>query len=66
VRGHVALHARIGVLPPGAAHVVGLLEHDEVVDALLLEPDGHAETGKAGADDRDALFLAHGQRQVIE
>jgi len=65
VRGHVALHARIGVLPPGAAHVVGLLEHDEVVDALLPEPDRHAEAGKAGADDRDALVLVHVRRSLL-
>ena len=36
----------IGVVAPGAADVVGLLEDDEVLDALLLEPDGHAEAAR--------------------
>jgi hypothetical protein len=35
----------------------GALEHDEVVDALLLEPDRHAEPAEAGTDDRDLDLL---------
>ena len=51
MRGHVAGAARVGVVVPGAADVVAALEHDEVVDALLLEADRHAEAGEAAADD---------------
>jgi hypothetical protein len=36
--------------PPGAADVVAALQHEEVLDALLLEADRHAEAGEAGAD----------------
>jgi hypothetical protein len=53
VGGHVALAARVGVVPPGAADVVGALEQDEVLDPRLLEADRHAQAGEAGADDRD-------------
>ena len=35
VRGHVAGAAGIGVVAPRAADVVGALEHDEVLDAVL-------------------------------
>ena len=51
VRRDVALAARVMVVAPRAADVVGALEHDEVVDALLLEADRHAEAGEAAADD---------------
>ena len=44
----------IGVVAPGAAEVVGALEHVEVVDPVVEQPDGHADPGEAGADDRDA------------
>src|SRR5215207_1109356 len=54
VRGHVAAAARVGVVPPGAADVAGALQQHEVVLALLLEPDGHAEPREAGAHDGDA------------
>ena len=54
VGGHVARDAGVGVVAPRAADVVGTFEQDEVLDPLLLEPDGHAEAGEAGADDRDA------------
>jgi hypothetical protein len=49
---HVAGAAGVGVVPPRAAHVLGLLEHAEVVDALLLEPDRRAEPAEARPDDR--------------
>ena len=54
VRGDVALAAGVAVVPPRAAHVGVLLEHDEVVDALLAEADGGAQSGEAGADHGDA------------
>src|SRR5207247_8042881 len=54
VRGDVAGAAGVGVVPPGAAEVVGALEHQEVVDAGLAEPDRGAEPAEAAADDRDA------------
>ena len=53
VRRDVAGAARIGVVPPGAAYVVGLLQ-DQEVDALALQRDAHAKTGEAGADDQRA------------
>ena len=51
MRRDVALAARVVVVAPGAADVVGALEHDEVVDALLLEADRHAQAGEPAADD---------------
>src|SRR5579875_2054573 len=66
----VASTARIGVLPPGPAHPIGLFQNDEVVDASLLERDRHAEPGEAGAhDDYRVGALAHGGSsglQVVE
>ena len=53
VRGDVAGAAGVGVRPPGAADVGVALEDHEVVDALLAQPDGEAEAGEPGADDRD-------------
>ena len=53
VRGDVARAAGVGVRPPGAADVVVALEHDEVVDPLLAQPDRRAQAGEARADDRD-------------
>ena len=54
MRRDVAGAARVGVVPPGAADVLGLLQDDEVVPAGLLELDRHAEPGEPGADDDDA------------
>jgi hypothetical protein len=51
VRRDVALAAGIAVGPPGAAHVAAALDDDEVLRALLLQPDRHAEAAEAGADD---------------
>jgi hypothetical protein len=53
VRGNVAPAARIGVGVPAAANVGGALEHEEVVDPPLLEPNCHAQAGEAGAHDDD-------------
>lgn len=58
MRGHVAAAAGIVVRAPRTAHLVAALEDHEGTDALLLEPDRHAEAGEAGADDRDAEVLA--------
>ncbi len=51
VRLDVACGARVVVVAPGAPDFVGSLEDDEVVDPRALEANGHAEPGKAGADD---------------
>ena len=53
VRRDVAGAAGIGVVAPGAADVVGLLQ-DQEVDALPLQRDAHAESGEPGADDQRA------------
>src|SRR5689334_16399198 len=58
MRGHVALAAGVGVGLPGAAHVLGALEHDEVREAFLLQPGGHSEPAETGPDDDD-LVVAH-------
>ena len=55
VRRHVAGAARVGVLAPGAADRVGLLEDDEVLDARFLELDRCADAGEAVADDHDLV-----------
>src|SRR5205814_10564250 len=49
VRGDVALAAGIGVVAPRSADVVGALEHDEVVDALMLEADRYAQPRESAA-----------------
>ena len=54
VRGDVAGAARIAVVVPGAADAAPLLEQDEVLEAGLLQPDGHAQPAGSGSDDRDA------------
>ena len=51
VVGHVDAAARIGVLPPRAAHV-GILLEDHERHARLLEPVGGHDAGHAGADHR--------------
>jgi hypothetical protein len=53
MRRDVALAAGIAVRPPGAADVRVALPHDEVLDALPLEADRHAEPGEAGAQNAD-------------
>ena len=49
VRRHVARAAGVGVIAPGAPELLGPLEHDEVVDVVLLEADSDAQAGEAGA-----------------
>ena len=56
-RGHVAAAARVGVVAPGAAEVVGALEQDEVLDPGLAQPYAEADAGEPGPDDRDAVVL---------
>jgi hypothetical protein len=53
VRLDVAGAARIGVVAPGAADLVGLLQDHEIGDAGVLELDGHAEPGEPGTNDDD-------------
>jgi hypothetical protein len=65
VRLHVAGHARVVVVAPGAADGRRLLEDGEVVDAGLLEPDPHAQAGEAAADHRDAEVLLGGLRGCV-
>ena len=57
VRLDVAGAPGIRVVTPGAPDVAGSLQHDEVVDALALQPDGGAKTGEAAADDRQAACM---------
>ncbi|MNV82214.1 hypothetical protein D3C71_1759360 [compost metagenome] len=53
VRLHVAGAAGVVVVAPGAAHRPRLLEDQEIFLAGLLEANGHAQAGKAAADDGD-------------
>src|SRR5579862_2101109 len=53
VRLHVAGARRIGIVAPCAAHRVGAFQHNKVFIATLLEPESHAQAGKARADNRD-------------
>src|SRR5919204_680869 len=53
VRGDVARAAGIGVEPPGPAHLVAPLDHQEVVEPLLLEADRGAEAREAAPHDQD-------------
>lgn len=53
MRRDVARAAGVGVVAPGAADVVGFLQYDEV-HSLLLQCDGHAQTGESGSDDDGA------------
>ena len=50
--GDVAARAGVGVVAPGAADVVGLLDDHEVGLAVLGELDRCAEAGEAGPDDQ--------------
>ena len=57
----VAGAARVAVVPPGAAHLVTPVEHQEVVVSPLFQPDRRADPAEAGADDGDpdALSALH-------
>jgi len=54
VRLYVAGAARVAVVTPGAAHVPGALEEEEVLLAALPEPYPRAQPREAAADDGDA------------
>src|SRR5690606_25490852 len=54
MRRHVAGAPRIAVVPPGAAHAVAALDHDDVVEASVGEADRHAQAARPGAEDDDA------------
>jgi hypothetical protein len=54
VRLDVAGTPGIGVVAPGTADVVGLLQHHEVVATGSAQRDGHAEAGEPGTDDDHA------------
>ena len=61
VRLHIACTARVGVVAPGAADVVGFFQHHKIVDAGFLEFNRHAQAAEAGPDDHDlGLFDAGG------
>lgn len=51
VRRDVAGTPGVGVVAPGPADLVGLLEEQEF-DALPLQGDGHPDTGEPGTDDQ--------------
>ena len=67
---HVAGRPGVGVVAPGAADVVALLDHEEVGLAVLVELDRRAEAGEAGADHQvpDVPVRGHARhpRQRIE
>jgi len=48
---HVAGAPRVGIRPPGATEPLITLEHEELVDAGLVQLDRHAEASKPCADD---------------
>ena len=53
MRRHIAGAARIGVVAPGPADVVGRLEYHEVAPAGLPETDGRPQAAEPGTDHRD-------------
>jgi hypothetical protein len=48
---YIAGGARVGVVAPGAADLGGLLDHEEVALAVLLELDRGAKSREPGTDD---------------
>jgi hypothetical protein len=62
VRLHVARAARVGVVAPGAAEGVALLQDEEIAAACRGEPRRRPEAGEPAAHDRDvhALLLGPG------
>ena len=58
MRLDVAGAAGIAVVAPGAAHVVGALEDDEVVDPVPLQLNGGAEAAEPTAYDGDTNVVA--------
>ena len=59
---HVAGGPGVGVVPPGPAQAVALVDDEEVPDARLFEGHGHAEPAEPGADHDHAVrrILGHG------
>ena len=51
----------IAVPVPGAAEALALLDDQVVAEPGLLEPDGGADAGEAGADDQVAVIGIHGR-----
>src|SRR6185312_5071934 len=62
VRLHVAGAARVGVVAPDAADVVGALEDEEVLDARLPQADGEAKAAEAAAGDGNVDVAGVGLR----
>lgn len=53
VRGHVAGDAGVRVVPPGAAHLGGPLEHHDVVASGAAQGPDHREAREAGPHHHD-------------
>ena len=60
MRGHIAGGTGVGVVTPTAAHVACLFNDQQIVLALFLEADGHAQSAKTGTDDDDLMCRVHG------
>ena len=58
VGGDVARRPRVGVVPPGPTHPVGLLVEGERI-AGPPEPDAHGDAPGAGAEDGDGRLRPH-------
>lgn len=54
MRLYVAGGAGVLVVAPRPADLLGLFEDDEIVDAGLSQPDGHAQAAEARSDDDHA------------
>src|SRR5215472_2695838 len=67
VRRHVTGEAGVGVVPPGPAEVAGPVDHEEVLDARLLERQGHADPAETSADNDHAVrrLPGHGPSFVL-
>ena len=64
-RRDVAGDPRIRVVAPGAAEPIGRLEDGEVIDALLLQANRHAEPGEPRSDD-DHVIAVGRRRSTAE
>jgi len=54
VGGDIAGDVWVGVVAPGAAHMVCLFDDDKVADPKLAQLDGHAQSGHTGPEDGNA------------
>ena len=52
VGGNVTGGPGILVIPPGATHGVASFQNHEIIDAGLLETNGHAQTREAGTNNQ--------------